>query len=114
MRGVGRLPVRLITILRMVEVVTVEGNKKITDALITLLESGSGYKISFFGGLLSLRQLEDGRFSVNRIDLDAETGKENWIFEEIFVDAREAAKFFERKRREYRLGFEIERELNQS
>lgn len=88
-------------------------DQKVIDALVTLLESNAGYQIGFFGGLLSLSQGEAGRFTVNRIEYDAETRISNWIFEETFGDPREAAEWFERKRREYQLGFDIERELNQ-
>lgn len=40
-------------------------DEKITQALVTLLESNIGYGIDFFGGMLKLYQLEDTRFSVN-------------------------------------------------
>ena len=86
----------------------VERDEKVIDALVTLLESNVGYQIDFFGGLLSLYQLEDLRFSVNRYEHDAKSGRNKWIFEEIFENARDAVEFFEQKRRECELGFDIE------
>jgi hypothetical protein len=89
-------------------VLMIERNETVINALVNLLESNVGYQISLFG-LLELYQLEDKRFAVNRYEHDTENqSKDKWIYEELFDDAREAVEFFEQKRREYELGFDIE------
>ncbi len=96
----------------------IERNEKVINALVNILESKVGYQISLFG-LLKIYQLEDMRFAVNHYEYDAEGHQFNWVYEELFEDAREAVEFFEQKRREYELGFDIEgalfreEELNQ-
>ena len=89
-----------------------ETSEKVIESLIVLLESGIGYQITFFGNALTMYELEDGRFSVNRQHYNSETRVTTWEFEELFEDAREAVEFFERKRQEYQLGFDIEYKLN--
>ena len=86
----------------------IERDEKVIDALVILLESNVGYGISLFADLLKLYQLEDLRFAVNRYEHDTESHKSKWVYEELFNDAREAVEFFEQKRREYELGFDIE------
>lgn len=89
----------------------IERNETVINALVNLLESNVGYQISLVG-LLQLYQLEDMRFAVNRYEHNAENpGRDKWIYEELFDDAREAVEFFEQKRREYELGFDIEAAL---
>ena len=90
---------------------TVERDEKVIAALVTLLESNVGYQVGFFGGMLDMYQLEDGRFVVNRKHYDSESRVTTWEYEEIFEDAREATEFFEQKRREHELGFDIEGKL---
>jgi hypothetical protein len=80
----------------------IEPNEKIIDALVTLLESNVGYEITFFGRMLSIYQHEDGRFVVNGDKI---------LQEEVFDNAHEAVEFFEQKRREHEIGFDIEDEL---
>lgn len=89
----------------------IENDEKVIEALVTLLESNIGYGIDLFG-LLSLYQLEDGRFSVNRFVYDSETREFLHDFEELFENARQAVEFFEKKRQEYEVGFDIESKLN--
>ncbi len=89
----------------------IERDEKVINALETLLESNVGYQIGFFGGMLAVYQLEDGRFVVNRKDYNSESRVTTWAYEEIFENARDAAEFFEQKRREHELGFDIEGEL---
>lgn len=89
----------------------IERDEKVINALVILLESNVGYGINMFGDMLQLYQLEDLRFAVNRYNQDPESRKTKWVFEELFDDAREAVEFFEQKRREYELGFDIEGEL---
>lgn len=89
-----------------------ETSEKVIESLIVLLESGIGYQIRFFGDAIIMYQLEDGRFSVNRQHYNAETRVTTWEFEELFQDARKAVEFFERKRQEYQIGFDIEYKLN--
>ena len=86
---------------------TVERDEKIINALETLLGSNIGYEISFFGGMLAVYQLEDGRFVVNRKDWVKDIG-DQYHYEETFENAREAVEFFELKRREHEFGFDIE------
>ena len=88
----------------------IEQDQKIIDALVMLLDSDVGYEISFYGGMFSTYELEDGRFVVNRKDWIKDYG-DKYLYEEIFDNAREAAEFFEQKRREHEFGFDIEREL---
>lgn len=88
----------------------IEIDEEIITAMVTLLKSKVGYGIDLFGGMLSVYELEDGRFSVKREGYSAETRKFNFEYEELFDDARTAAEFFERKRREHKLGFDFERE----
>lgn len=91
----------------------IKQDEKVINSLVTLLESNVGYEISFCNNLLQLYQLEDLRFAVNRYEYDAENpSKSRWIYEELFDDAREAVEFFEQKRREYKLGFDIEGALH--
>lgn len=90
----------------------IKRDEKVINALVFLLETNIGYGISLFG-LLDLYQLEDQRFAVNRHAQDVESsGGNKWIYEEIFEDVREAVEFFEQKRREYELGFDIEAALS--
>ena len=86
----------------------IERDEKVINALVILLESNVGYQVSMFSDLLQLYQLEDLRFAVNRYEYDAESRKSKWVYEELFDVAREAVEFFEQKRREYELGFDIE------
>ena len=88
----------------------IERDEKVINALETLLESNVGYQISFFGGMLAVYQLEDGRFVVNRKDWVKNIG-DQYHYEEIFENAREAVEFFELKRREHEFGFDIEAAL---
>ena len=86
----------------------IERDEKVINALVVLLESNVGYGISMYSDLLQLYQLEDLRFAVNRYEHNPESRKSKWVYEELFDDAREAVEFFEQKRREYELGFDIE------
>ncbi|MDQ3798731.1 MAG: hypothetical protein M3384_04720 [Acidobacteriota bacterium] len=83
-------------------------DEKISEAIITLLNSNVGYAIAIFGGTLRLKQLEDLSFAVSREEFNPTTNKFDFDFEEIFSDAGEAAEFFLKKRREYELGFDFE------
>lgn len=88
----------------------IERNKKVEDALVTLLESNVGYNVDLFC-FLTLRHLEDGTFAVSRHEYDeAHPSQLRFMYEEIFEDARKAVEFFEEKRREYELGYDFERE----
>ena len=86
-------------------------DNKISEAIITLLESNVGYGIEFFGGMLKLIQLEDLTFAISHEKFDAETKKFHFKFEKIFTDANEATHFFLQKRREYELGYDFESEI---
>lgn len=82
-------------------------DEKILNAIVTLLESNVGYGIEFFG-VLTLNQLEDLSYAVSHKKYEAETRVYVFDFEEIFIDAKEAAEFFLQKRREYELGYDFE------
>ena len=88
-------------------ILIIERDEKVINALKTLLESNVGYEIVFYGGMLALYQLEDGRFVVNRKDWVKDIG-DQYFYEETFENAREAVEFFELKRREHEFGFDIE------
>jgi len=83
-------------------------DNEISKAIVTLLESNVGYGIEFFGGILSLYQLEDLTYVVGYKKYNSETQELDFDFEQIFTDAKEATSFFLQKRREYELGFDFE------
>ncbi len=67
------------------------------------------YSIGLFD-LLTLYQLEDGRFAVNRYTTNARQSNGDFFHVEgkIYENAREAVKTFELWRRKYELGFDFE------
>lgn len=77
-----------------------QADEKIIQAMVTLLENEVAYGICLYAYELQTYQLHDGRFAVNSLRYDPETGKEHYVFEELFGTALEAATFFENKRRE--------------
>ena len=80
------------------------------NALVTLLECGVGYSVTLFE-LLTIRSLEDGTFAVSRHEHVGGSAFEI-VYEKIFVDAREAATFYEQERIAHQIGCDIERTLN--
>lgn len=93
------------------EVIIFHDDKKISQAIITLMESNIGYSVNC-DGLLLIRHLDDLTFAVSHEKYNLETRKCEFNFEKIFEDAKEATKYFLQKRVEYELGadFEIEPE----
>ncbi len=91
------------------EIVIFHNDEKISQAIITLMESNIGYSVKC-GGLLLIRHLDDLTFAVSHEKYNLETRKCEFDFEKIFEDAKEATEFFLQKRIEYELGadFEIE------
>lgn len=90
------------------EIVIFHNDAKIAQAIITLLQSNVGYGIEFFGFALHIRQLESLEFAVSREKYNPETQRDEFDFEKIFTDVREATEFFLQKRREYQLGYDFE------
>ncbi|HLM03529.1 MAG TPA: hypothetical protein VK400_20915 [Pyrinomonadaceae bacterium] len=93
---------------------TFHNDEKISQAIVTLLESNIGYSVDFYGKILCIRQLDDLTFAVSHKKYDPETTRHVFDFERIFTDAKEATEFFLQKRLEYELGadFEIEKQPN--
>lgn len=93
------------------EIIIFHNDGKISQSIITLLESNIGYSVDFFGKTLCIRQLDDLSFAVSHEKYNLETRKFDFDFEKIFEDAKEATEFFLQKRVEYELGadFEIEK-----
>jgi hypothetical protein len=83
-------------------------DNKISEAIITLLESNVGYSIDFFGGMLLIRQLEDLTFAVSHEKYNPKKEAFIFQFEKLFKDSVTATKFFLQKRREYELGYDFE------
>lgn len=75
-------------------------------AVRALLLLRTGAAVDFFGGMLSIGQLENGNFYVCSGDAH---GNELWTVDDITLD--EALVHFLRLRRERQLGFDIERQL---
>lgn len=87
-------------------------DEKISEAIITLLESNVGYGIEFWGRTLEVSQLEDLTFLVTHERYNPETRKFDFDLEKIFTNAKEATHFFLQKRREYELGYDFEVEFS--
>lgn len=94
------------------EIVVYHDDAKISQAIITLLESNIGYSIDFYGGILCIRQLDDLTFAVTHQRFNVETKRHNFDYEKIFTDARKATEFFLQKRIEYKLGADFEVEIS--
>lgn len=92
------------------EIVIFHDDAKISQAIIILLQSNVGYGIEFFGFALHIQQLDNLDFAVSRKKYDPETRRDEFDFEKIFTDAKEATEFFLLKRREYELGYDFESE----
>lgn len=69
------------------------------------MQSGTGYMIDLFGGMLYLRPLENGEFAVG-CDDSCEPKNKHW--EKCFKDPAEAIALFEKVRKQRKLGFEYE------
>jgi hypothetical protein len=69
------------------------------EAICQIIDSGTGFAVSFAVDLLSIYQLEDGQFAV--------VGEE-CAWEYLFDDPMEAARFFLKKREERKMGFDYE------
>ena len=77
-----------------------QADKKIIEAMVTLLESEVAYGICMYGYELNAYRMEDGRIVVNSLRYHPVTHQESYVFEEIFDTALEAAIFYEKKRHE--------------
>jgi hypothetical protein len=84
------------------------------ESIAKLLASDVGYAIDLFGGMLSVRNLEDGRFEVAREvrrkpDLNRPSRRRTTLCEQ-FAEPREAAIRFVELRIKFKVGFDFERE----
>ncbi|MEK7724415.1 MAG: hypothetical protein AAB336_08725 [Acidobacteriota bacterium] len=93
------------------EIVVFHNDEKISQAIISLLESNIGYSVDLYQTLV-IRQLDDLTFAVSHEKYIAETRKYVFDYEKIFMDAKEATEFFLQKRVEYELGSDFEMEIS--
>jgi hypothetical protein len=74
-------------------------------AIITLITAPAGYEVDLFGGLLSVRRLEDGRFALHQEKPDGSNPTEK-----IYTQVEDAVDRFLALRSELKLGFDYEQE----